>query len=86
MNKSISQQHKSHWFNYAIVILLGIILAILLFIVFFNNDPEPRNETMPSQKSSDTTVFSQQSSTVEPASDQLKDEYPYGVDVTNNQT
>lgn len=84
MNKSRSQQHKSHWFNYAIVFLLGIILAILIFIVFFNNS-EPRNETRQSQKGSESTISDQQSSTEESATDQLKDEYPYGVDVTNNQ-
>lgn len=84
MNKSRSQQHKSHWFNYAIVFLLGIILATLLFIIFFNN-PEPRNETRQSQKGSESTVSGQQSSTEESVSDQLKDEYPYRVDVTNNQ-
>jgi hypothetical protein len=85
MNKSRNQYHKSHWFNYAIVFLLGIILAILLFIIFFNNNPESRNETLQSQKGSESTVSSQQSSTEEAATNQLKDEYPYGVDVTNNQ-
>lgn len=86
MNKSriAKRQSRWHWFKYLLVFLLGIMCALLLFIIFFPKEPKLDKKIITRQS---TSISDSQSSVLrEQTSDTQQSSYPYKVDLPNNQS
>lgn len=77
--------NKSRWLNYAIVFLLGIVIALIVFVFFLSNKKEQKNESMHTQRSSVIEKSSQQSRKEEQLKKQPRNGFPYAVDMTSEQ-
>ena len=72
MNKSGQHLNKSRGLNYAIVFLVGILIALIVSIFFLSNNKEQKNESMHTQRSSVIEESSQQPSKEEQLKNSLK--------------